>query len=156
MSRVDDVVLVAVHEAGHVVVATALGIPVREVWVRPRLLRAPRGRTVYGRVTGTADEAAAVAGAGIEAEAMHVAAGTGVSLSRARRTACRDSETDLAELAACLADPDAGLDRDGVWAWCHDLLCDHWPVVEAVAGALAASGRLSGRALDRVLSGGAR
>lgn len=142
---------VSVHEAGHAVVGCLLGIPISHltlVYEQTGLLRqwAVRGRTevVGGTVVGEDHEALLFALAGLEAEAMWIAATTGARIDRVRAEveSRHANQGDVHEINEAL--PGSGYTLDQAVAWVHETLHQHWQAVTYLAAALRETGYLPG------------
>lgn len=148
----DDWHTTSIHEAGHVVAAMHLGIPVSDVWIAHdwNLF----GWSIVGRtnlVGGTfdadEDQAMGFAYAGVEAQAIHTAVRDRVSLGAARRQAegtRTNRRGDMAEVYACMASPDATLTLGQVRDRAHEILTYYWASVESIAAQLREHGSLTG------------
>lgn len=124
------------HEAGHAIVAAALGCPITEVAIAPH----PRLRCWHRRHNPA--EPAIVALAGNLAE------------QRACPWSCWDAFVDLQRAldAAEYLTPTDPLERLQIFLDQAEAILDqHWPEVEAVARALLKHGRLTGEQVAGII-----
>ncbi|HEY3482616.1 MAG TPA: hypothetical protein VGL02_27335 [Streptomyces sp.] len=153
--------LYGIHEVGHGAISRVCGLPVHRLTLdySPGLLGlgwSMKGRAhniAWGTFRGAASHAAAVACAGMEAEAMWTSADTGCTVDAARAAAERDrgNRSDLNAMHDALADPDVTFTADELRWQVNGVLFDLWDGLVAAADALCRTGRLSGRELDTYL-----
>ncbi len=148
----DDWHTTSIHEAGHVVAAMHLGIPVSDVWIahdRSMFGWSVLGRTnlVGGHFNADEDQAMGFAYAGVEAQAIHLAARDRLPIGAARRRAegtRTNRNGDMAELYACMADPNATLTLGQVRDHTNRIVTYYWASVENIAALLRKHGSLTG------------
>lgn len=144
---------VSVHEAGHAVIGCLLGIPISHLtltYERSGLFQwAVRGRTevVGGSIEAEDREIVLFFLAGLEAEALHIAATTGADLDRVRAEvqSRHANQDDVQEITLSL--PGSGYTPDQAVAEVNDLLHEHWQAVTYLATALGEQGYLPGTAV---------
>jgi hypothetical protein len=141
------------HEAGHAVIATILGLPVRSVRIARRAwwTGGKGGSTVVHRVrVEQAAEYAAMCYAGGHAQSGWYEV---VGIDRCPRadgqTASDDAEADRA--LGLAASEGTAYDVDEVHDWAGALVVEHWDGIVCVADALLERGDLTGRDVARLL-----
>ena len=142
----------AYHEAGHAVVALALGRPVHQVSVLPgreRLGQCAFGKAVFRPSEDWLEREALIALGGIAAEARHTGAYAWDQASRDRQYFRRLAVQRAGERQAerlerrLLTKAEHLLDRQG-----------HWRAVELIAAELLCRGEISGRAARHLFDRG--
>ncbi|GAA4890845.1 hypothetical protein [Saccharopolyspora cebuensis] len=145
----------SVHEAGHVVAAREVGLPVYEVWIDQRKDHVV-GRTEVapngGTVEGSADQEIILVLGGLEAEAIHRAQGRALPPYRDAVASTRVARRgDVAALRDALADPEASFTWSAAEAEVNRLLARRWQTVERIASALRQKGHLSEAGIRRLV-----
>jgi hypothetical protein len=158
----------AFHEAGHALAGLVLDIPLACVWIAYQL-HGWSGWSVVGRTETVIDgeepppgemsvrdlnDAILFVRAGLEAEAMCLAARDGLRLPAARRVVAGvkvHQRGDLAQLRGYHRDPRAQWSERQAQETAHGLLVANWPAVERIAQHLMKDRQLSGKRIAQLI-----